>query len=85
MNTVTVRYGLGMLIYILFMLFFSFYENNYGYDVASTRIHIERVIQRMKIFNILHYFPHTLMKSCDAIINIIAFICNLFPDIIKRD
>ena len=58
-------------------------QNDYGYEVASARIHVERVIQRLKIFNILHSFPHNLMKYCDSIIHVIAFIVNLFPDLIQ--
>ena len=62
---------------------FTTAENQYGYEVASVRIHIERVIQRMKIFDILHNYPRSMIKYCDCIINIIAFIVNMFPDIIR--
>ena len=63
---------------------FTSSENKYGYDVACVRIHIERVIQRMKIFDILHSYPVHLFKYADCIINVIAFITNLFTDIIKE-
>lgn len=55
---------------------FSTDENEEGYKCARVRIHVERVIGRMKTFQILHFVPNNLLQSIDKILNVIAFIHN---------
>ena len=59
-------------------------QNDESYEVARLRIHVERAIQRMKIFNVLKFFPHYLLPEADMIIRIIAFLANNFDDLIKK-
>lgn len=58
-------------------------NENDCYRIASVRIHIERCIQRMKIFRILNFLPLHLISSIDKILIIISFICNCRPDLIR--
>ena len=59
-------------------------ENEKGYCVARNRIHVERAIQRMKVFDVLKFFPHYLLQQADKIVRVIAFFANNFDDLIKR-
>ncbi|XP_066263269.1 uncharacterized protein [Branchiostoma lanceolatum] len=52
--------------------------------VANLRIHVERAINRLKVFKILEgTFPITLMPAADDIIRVCAALVNLQPDLIK--
>lgn len=51
--------------------------------IASVRIHIERVIQRMKIFKILsHRLNYRMLPHLTKILKVIAFLVNQQPPII---
>ncbi|XP_077483612.1 uncharacterized protein LOC144093782 isoform X1 [Amblyomma americanum] len=56
------------------------------YETASVRIHVERVIQRLKTFNILSQrIPHELTGYVDDIVHVVAVITNLKPGIFARN
>ena len=57
-----------------------------GYKVASLRIHVERAIARIKIFNIIKKtIPLSLMGDINRIIYVACFLSNLCPDLIARE
>ena len=58
-------------------------QNREGYKCSSLRIHVERQIQRMKYFRILHFLEQSLLPSVDKILVTIGFLCNLMGDLIK--
>ena len=62
---------------------FSEKQNKDGYECASVRIHVERCIARMKIFEILNFLPSYLLPHLDKILVVISFFCNCFPDLIQ--
>jgi len=52
--------------------------------VANSRIHIERLIGRIKTFRILHgNFPINQLKLLDDIMRVVCIICNLKQKLIK--
>lgn len=53
------------------------------YQIASVRIHVERSIQRVKIYNILQKIPTELLQCIDDIIFLCCVMTNLQPPIIK--
>lgn len=53
--------------------------------IANVRVHVERVIRRLKNFKILSQtFPITLTPKADKILRICAALCNLRGDIISE-
>ena len=51
--------------------------------IASERIHVERAIQRIKIFNILsNQIPITLLGIIDDIVTVCAALTNLRPPLV---
>ena len=55
------------------------------FSVASVRIHVERAIQRLKIFSILtNRLSVDLIPHMDHIIHVAAVLTNLSPPIIKK-
>lgn len=59
------------------------YENT---DIASARVHVERFIQRLKIFAILSdKIDHNMLHHLDDILVIIAAICNLSKPILSDE
>jgi len=64
---------------------FSSAEMDETYRIASVRIHVERIIQRLKIFNILNNkLPTELLPYIDDIIHLCSVITNLQPHIVKN-
>jgi hypothetical protein len=63
---------------------FSTDENVEGYKCARVRIHVERVIGRMKSFQILQFLPSSLLPHIDKILTVIAFLHNNMPEMIKE-
>jgi hypothetical protein len=52
--------------------------------IASVRIHVERSIQRLKLYKILsHQLQHSLLKSINKIIFVCCVLANLGTPIIK--
>lgn len=64
---------------------FSEQENRSGYESASVRIHVERVIARMKTFEILNYAQTCQLQCYDRILVIVSAFCNILPELIKQD
>ncbi len=55
------------------------------YSIASVRIHVERVIQRIKIFNVLNnVIPIDLLHAIDDIVHMCCILTNLQPRIIQE-
>ncbi|XP_037526446.2 uncharacterized protein LOC119403592 [Rhipicephalus sanguineus] len=55
------------------------------YETASVRIHVERVIQRLKIFDIItHKIPYELTGYCDEILHVLSVITNLKSHIFAK-
>ncbi|XP_064462124.1 uncharacterized protein LOC135372447 [Ornithodoros turicata] len=65
---------------------FSAEEVDETYRIASVRIHVERCIQRMKVYAILTHKMRSEMLSCvDDIIHMCAILANLQPPIIQEE
>ncbi|KAK8762909.1 hypothetical protein V5799_034486 [Amblyomma americanum] len=55
------------------------------YETASVRIHVERVIQRLKIFDIItRRIPHELTGYADEILHVLAVLTNLKAPIFSK-
>ncbi|XP_077498472.1 uncharacterized protein LOC144109521 [Amblyomma americanum] len=55
------------------------------YGTASVHIHVERVMQRLKIFQILtNRIPHELARYVDDIFHVVAVIINVKPGIFAK-
>ncbi|XP_042146290.1 uncharacterized protein LOC121835842 [Ixodes scapularis] len=55
-------------------------------DIARARVHVERAIQRLKVFRILQQrFPTHLMPLFDDVMKLVAGIVNLSPPIFAHD
>lgn len=59
-------------------------ENEETYSVANVRIHIERIMQRIKTYNILNKVPANLFNYIDDIIHVCCVLVNLQPPIIAN-
>ncbi|XP_064468682.1 uncharacterized protein LOC135382911 [Ornithodoros turicata] len=60
-------------------------EADATYDTASVRIHVERVIQRLRIFDILNTrIPQELAMYMDKIMHIVCVLTNLRPGIFRK-
>lgn len=57
-------------------------ETQKTYNVASVRIHVERIMQRLRIYNILNKVPHHLFGHMDDVITVCCALVNLQPPII---
>jgi len=65
---------------------FSMDEALHSKDIASARVHIERINQRLKTFKILqNKFPWAHAHLSSDIMIIIGAICNLSPPIFSND
>ncbi|XP_064472865.1 uncharacterized protein LOC135387697 [Ornithodoros turicata] len=63
---------------------FTELEMEATYKTASVRIHVERVIQRLKVFDIInHRIPYELVQYLDKIMHVICVITNVRPGIFK--
>jgi len=54
------------------------------YNIASVRIHIERVFAKMKTFGILNKITIDLLPYIDNIIHMCCVLDNIQPPIIKQ-
>ena len=53
--------------------------------IANLRIHVERVINRMKTYRILkNIFPLTMLSHVDDIVRVCAVLCNLKPVLVDN-
>uniref|UniRef100_A0A6P7GXP4 Uncharacterized protein LOC114342006 n=1 Tax=Diabrotica virgifera virgifera TaxID=50390 RepID=A0A6P7GXP4_DIAVI len=60
---------------------FSQEETEQTYTIARVRIHVERIMQRLKTYNILNKIPEYLFDNVDDIIHICCVLVNLQPPI----
>jgi hypothetical protein len=63
---------------------FSNKDDQDCYQVAKVRIHVERVIERMKRFQILDYVRADMRDHFDTVLVIVSSLCNLSNDIIRQ-
>lgn len=54
------------------------------YKIARVRIHIERIMQRLRLYNILSKIPHHLIPYSDSIVHICCVLVNLQAPIIAE-
>lgn len=60
-------------------------DMNSAYQIASVRVHVERVIQRLKNFRILsNRLPLTLLPDMDRVVSVCAALVNMQPSIIQE-
>lgn len=60
---------------------FTQLEVDATYETASVRIHVERVIQRLKTFIVLrHRIPYELTLCIDDILHVVAVVCNFLKE-----
>lgn len=64
---------------------FSFDETSATYNIASVRIHVERIMQRIKMFHILSKVPVHLFPCLDDIITVCCALVNLQSAIIAYE
>lgn len=55
-----------------------------GYSVASVRIHVERAIQRVKIFKILDHVNNEILPKIDTIIHVACALANSKEPILRN-
>lgn len=63
---------------------FSTEETQQTYSVARVRIHVERIMQRLRTYQILHKIPQHLFHCIDDILHICCVLVNLQPPIISN-
>lgn len=54
------------------------------YSVARVRIHVERIMQRLRTYQILNKIPENLLHSIDEILHICCVLVNLQPPILSN-
>ncbi|OXU19030.1 hypothetical protein TSAR_008852 [Trichomalopsis sarcophagae] len=59
-------------------------ETEQIYSIARVRIHIERIMRRIKLFHILNKVPTNLFPYIDEIIHVVCVLVNLQPHIIAE-
>lgn len=53
--------------------------------IAKLRIHVERAIQRLKLFRLIgNTIPWSLKPLMNQMVKVSAFLCNLMPTLVKR-
>nr|XP_046475541.1 uncharacterized protein LOC124215812 isoform X2 [Neodiprion pinetum] len=63
---------------------FSKEETDLTYNIARVRIHVERIMQRLKTYQILYKIPEHLFFCIDNIIHVICGLVNLQPPIFSN-
>ena len=63
---------------------FTAEETKETYNVAKCRIHVERIMQRLRTYLILIKITHELFRYIDNIVHIICVLVNLQPPIFKE-
>ena len=68
----------GVLLNILSFLVngqFTQEEVNNNRLISRARIHVERSIQRLKLYSILHHIPHQFRKNINKILKVSVCVC----------
>lgn len=60
---------------------FSKEETEETFSFASVRVHVERIMQLLRIYKILDKIPHKLFKHIDKILHICYVLVNMQPPI----
>ena len=63
---------------------FTEQENGCNNLITQARIHVERCIQRIKIYTILDFIPHQFMKIADKLLQVCACLANLQTPVMKE-
>ena len=63
---------------------FSKEETEETYSIARVRIHVERIMQRLRTYQILNKIPEFLFNSVDDIVHVCCVLVNLQPPIIAE-
>ncbi|KAJ8720791.1 hypothetical protein PYW08_006256 [Mythimna loreyi] len=63
---------------------FSQEETERTYDIARVRIHVERIMQRLRIYRVLDKIPHNLFNYIDDIVHVCCVLVNLQPPIFSK-
>ena len=63
---------------------FSKKQTEDAYKIARVRIHVERCINRMKVFEILEYVHFDMREQIDDVLLTISGLCNLSNDLISK-
>lgn len=63
----------------------QFDETEETYHVARVRIHVERIMQRLRLHSILNNIPEHLFHCVDDILHICCVLVNLHPPIISNN
>ena len=58
-------------------------ETEDTYNIAKVRIHVERIMQRLRIYQILNKIPENLFNCVDDIVHMCCVFVNLQPPIIS--
>ena len=58
-------------------------EHSFTRRIASVRIHVERAMERVKNYNILHDIPNTMHNSIDQIFFVCAMLTNFLPPLVE--
>ena len=54
-------------------------------NIAKLRIHVERAIQRLKLFRLIgNIIPWSLKPVTNQMIKVSAFLCNLMPTLVRK-
>ncbi|KAG5858290.1 hypothetical protein JTB14_025698 [Gonioctena quinquepunctata] len=64
---------------------FSKEETEATYSIARVRIHVERVMQRLRVYKILDKIPEYLFGNIDNIVHICCVLTNLQPPIFSEN
>lgn len=62
---------------------FTEQETRDTYTIASVRIHVERIMQRLRLYKILAHIPENLFDHIDDIVHMACVLVNLQPPILK--
>lgn len=59
-------------------------EVNHNRQISRARIHVERSIQRLKVFGILHHIPYQFRKNINKILKVCVCLTNLQTPILRE-
>ncbi|GBP83662.1 hypothetical protein EVAR_61056_1 [Eumeta japonica] len=63
----------------------EFSKKETTYEVARVRIHVERIMQRLRVYRVLDKIPHNLFSCIDDIVHMCCVLVNLQPPILSTN
>lgn len=63
---------------------FTTEQTEQTYNIAKVRIHVEQIMQRLRVYKILDKIPEHLFKYLDDIVHICCMLVNLQPPIFRE-